>query len=104
MLPLLLHHLANLFAYVVTLFVTSVRQKLSVFCREGRAREFYLEIAGSSPIPSKILLVRGLFQVFSFIYIICRVLSSVCEAQLRLCIFQQPQTRNIHGIFRVCGL
>ena len=79
--PLLLHYIGNLFAHTAALFVTSVCRQLTF---RGRP-----EIAGSNPIRSKFLLIRGLFLFFILHFIkllFCRVLASVCEAQLRSCV------------------
>ena len=53
--PLLLHRIGNLLAYVAALFATSVCRLLSVLGRE---------VAVSKPIFSKIFLNRGLFLSF----------------------------------------
>ena len=49
-----------------------------------------LEVAGSNPIISKVILIQGLFLFFLIsLYkaVFCRVFASVCGAQLRLHVF-----------------
>ena len=47
-----------------------------------------IEVAGADPIHCKVLLIRGLFPFLILLIklLFCRVLASVCEAQLRLCV------------------
>ena len=55
----------------------------------ARGQGVKLEVAGSKTICSKVLLIRGLFLSFRIPLnkaAFCRVLASICEAQLFFCV------------------
>ena len=62
--PLLLHGIGNLLAYVAALFVTRFAGCLAFVAEKAGCETPIIELAGSKPLRNKVLLVRGFFLSF----------------------------------------
>ena len=98
---LCLQRIGNFLAYIAALYVTMGCLLAFVAERTGCYTPIF-EVADSKPICIEVLLTRGLilFLLFHLVKrLFCRVLASLCEAQLRLYVMKLSILKELEGYF-----